>query len=1524
MIIYVIMDNSLITFNLPLKISGNYWISKYNNFNDLINLINVVASEDQWLMKANKGYELYKNGVEVKELIIVSDSFYFLKNVNTGELYTIFVTDTTRDMNYYDISSVNTITIGMNSSNTICYNNTLISDQQFKIDVGNSFFVTNLDKSKSNIFVNGSIVDDITAVYSGDVIFCAGLKIVFIGRIMLVNNPVNSVSVNLSIYDKNNLYTKLPDNKLEDDDPNVVVYEKKDYFNRSPRFRGKIKTLELTIDNPPQMSQTEEQSALITIGPIITMGIMSFTTLFSGVNNIVNNHASITSIIPQLAASLTMILSAVVWPNITRKYNQRKSEKNELNRRKKYEDYIAEIRKKIFQEEANQRQIIEQNFPSIEECIQIVDNNSSRLWERKLEDNDFLSVRIGVSNVPLDIDLKYPQEGFTLEHDILSDIIKDLVIEAHIIKDAPVTLSLYTKNIVGLVGNSNLTYKFAKNILLQVLTYYSSDIFKLVILTSEEKKNNWEYFKSLNHIWNNEKSIRYFSSNSDNYIEVIKALETEYNNRTSETENNRNSNSPYYLIVCDDLEYSLNNKLIKNIMRNEQNIGFSFLLISKQVSSLPNECSTFINVNSEQCGLIETELDTDTQTSFQTDYVSEVDMKRVVKTISDIPVEVEVSSKGLPDSYGLLEMYNVGVIDGLNSLNRWETNDPTTSLEIPIGIDENGHQFKLDLHEKFHGPHGLVAGMTGSGKSEFIVTLVLSMAINYSPEEVSFVLIDYKGGGLALSFENKEKNIKLPHIAGVITNLDNNELSRALISIDAELKRRQREFNLAREVSGESSIDIYRYQKLYREKVVKNPISHLFIICDEFAELKSQHPEFMDQLVSTARIGRSLGVHLILATQKPSGVVNDQIWSNAKFKVCLKVQDKNDSQEMIKVADAAELKNTGRFYLLVGYNDYFAIGQSAYCGMPYIPSDSIYKNIDTSINAINNVGYIFKTVDESKTHNNAESEGEVLLNVVNYLDNLAKSSNLKAAPMWLDKIPNTIYLADLITKYSFKKEDFKISPIIGEYDNPAMQAQQAFIFDIFNVGHTLVVGMSGSGKEDLLYSLIFSLITNYTTNEINIYIHDCGTEILKTFAKAPQVGDIISAAEEEKTANFIKFVEEELSNRKKKLVEYGGDIALYNKNANSNEKMPYMIICINNYDEFMENYADYEERFAKMTRDCLKYGIAFIISCASITSLRGKFRNNFNNYIALQMKEAGEYASLFSSSSIVPAKMHGRGITKINEQIYEFQTASICPEETKNDYVKKVCQAVANAIPKKAKRIPILPDIIGLDDIIEGDYQLNSVPIGMEKQSLQIATFNITDVKMNIVGTEKVKNITDFIYSFIKVINCKKDVGITLFDINKLLPSNMENVEYVVDNFLEGLQKSIDNNVPKDKVFIIVGLSDLIESMQRQQTKEFTDKLVETKGIDNIHYVVFDVHTNLRKYVVEEWFTGLVNNTSGLWVGKGFAEQNYFKISTISREFATPIKNDLGYIINEGEPVLIKLIQEKMDTSNEEVLEYEQ
>ena len=243
-----------------------------------------------------------------------------------------------------------------------------------------------------------------------------------------------------------------------------------------------------------------------------------------------------------------------------------------------------------------------------------------------------------------------------------------------------------------------------------------------------------------------------------------------------------------------------------------------------------------------------------------------------------------------------MEMYGAETFSDLQVLQKWQQNAPYKSLAVPIGLRGKEDLVYLNLHEKAHGPHGLIAGTTGSGKSETIQSYILSLAVNFHPHDVAFLLIDYKGGGMANLFKN------LPHLLGTITNLDGVQSMRALASINAEIHRRERLFR-------EFEVNhINQYQKKFKNGEATEPLPHLFLISDEFAELKVNQPDFIKELVSIARVGRSLGVHLILATQKPSGVVDDQIWSNSRFKLALKERMTLQELEPIQPQEAWEQK----------------------------------------------------------------------------------------------------------------------------------------------------------------------------------------------------------------------------------------------------------------------------------------------------------------------------------------------------------------------------------------------------------------------------------------------------------------------------------------------------------------------------------------------------------------------------------------------------------------------------------------
>lgn len=228
----------------------------------------------------------------------------------------------------------------------------------------------------------------------------------------------------------------------------------------------------------------------------------------------------------------------------------------------------------------------------------------------------------------------------------------------------------------------------------------------------------------------------------------------------------------------------------------------------------------------------------------------------------------------------------------LNLEKRWKESNTCGAIKAPLGISADG-LVELDISgtDSADGPHGLVAGMTGSGKSETIVSYLLALTTLYSPIDLSLVIIDFKGGAMC----NKFKGI--PHLVGSVTDLADKEIERSLKTLDAEIKHRKQLLQDASNAVASHDIDnINKYTRFFKAGNVKEPMPHMLIVVDEFAELKAEYPESLKRLVSVARTGRSIGIHLILATQKPAGQISDQIWSNSKFRICLKVQTEQDSK----------------------------------------------------------------------------------------------------------------------------------------------------------------------------------------------------------------------------------------------------------------------------------------------------------------------------------------------------------------------------------------------------------------------------------------------------------------------------------------------------------------------------------------------------------------------------------------------------------------------------------------------------
>ena len=1022
-------------------------------------------------------------------------------------------------------------------------------------------------------------------------------------------------------------------------------------------------------------------------------------------------------------------------------------------------------------------------------------------------------------------------------------------------------------------------------------------------MLKEDEEDNLEFVKMLPHVWDNSKQIRFFAYDYDEMNEISKYLEEELQNRLKYENKDYKSFAPYYLIITNDYKKIENLKIITEVLKTKVNLGFSILCITKDLLQLPNECKTFISIDKDnKTGMIfENEISSTNQKQITFDTSVIFFFDKICQTMSNIPIRYTKAGENLlPNTYTFLEMYDVGRIEQLNILERWTRHDPTLSLRAPVGIDAQGIPIVLDIHEKFHGPHGLIAGSTGSGKSEFIITYILSLAINYHPDDVNFILIDYKGGGLAGAFE--KRNMKLPHLVGTITNIDTNGLKRSLVSIQSELRRRQVMFNEARDMTDEGTIDIYKYQRLYHQGIVKKPIPHLLIICDEFAELKQQQEEFMNELISVSRIGRSLGVHLILATQKPAGIVNDQIRSNSKFAVCLKVQDREDSVDVIKRPDAANLKKAGQFFLQVGNDEYFVLGQSAWSGAAYIPSDLTEKKIDKSIQFISNTGTIIKQVDDTISQKAVNNQGEQLTNIVRYMCEIAGQNNIKEENLWLDNIPENIFVDGLKRKYHIKeKEPEGISAIIGEYDDPFNQKQGIVKFNFLKNGNIIVYGNAESGKETLLSTMIYDLITTYTTNEVELYILDFGTEALRIYNGAPQVGDVVFINDSEKIGRFFDMIQEEIKTRKTILQDYNGDYELYLRTGK--KPMPMLIVAINNYDAFAEIYEDkYEDILLTLSREATKCGIIFVVTVSQFNSMRYRLSQNFKQRIALQLNVDNDYYNIFEKvGKKRPSNIFGRGLVDINDEIYEFQTAKVCKAEEYNNFIKEKIDELKKEIKDTANAIPVLPEVVTVKDLKKNIKDLSSLPVGIFDKNLRVCTYNFKKDFINMVTSRDIETAAQFVYNLIEEIETMKDVEVYIFDAERENEKSNLVQEYL--NFVIDVSMGNDK---KQVICVIIGLDKFCNKFE--VNSDFYNSLKKLEERKNSNVIIVDNVTKIKNHEYDEWFKNYISKDNAIWVGNGINNQYLITINSDRRQAVNNCGPSYGYVIKQGEAYMAKLL----------------
>ena len=1419
------------------------------------------------------------------------------------------------------------VLIGRQRGAGFLYESAFVSARHAQVSVlDGEFTISDLDSSNGT-YVNGRPLAALQprALLPGDVIQILDLVIAVGHGFLCINNPPQfRVMVPQAGYVSHAVvYRSAPDVVAKEGEPPV--------FYPAPRLSKSIHAVKMQVDDPPGKKEPDDQPVMMQIGPSFLMGMSSIFMISNSVSQIASG-ASVMSSMSSISMAVAMIGGSILWPIISRSYNRKKDEREEARRARLYVSYLDGVETNLVDEAKVQTQTLRENRRPIAELIQRADDMSPLLMSHTNVHDDFLELRVGVGDADISADITWPQHHFTLVDDRMVERVGELAKNPPMLRDVPLAFNPTKHFVAGILGVRSDVWDFLRGLLVQVCSLYSYQEVKIVLVGGEGEESEWDFLNSLGHFYDDSGVHRFVGLTYSGMLEESLIIERELAARSEVRAEVIGDYGTYYLVVCANHTLAERSEAISRLLKLRSNKGFSLVYLGSSLRDLPRECGYIIDLNQDGGTNLGISLDmtreddrqrprrarmfersdvSGTLSQFDPDImVTAEQATRFARALARVRLDLPEQRQTMPESIGFLEMFEVGNVAHLNIGQRWVEHDASQSLQTQIGIDEQGEPALLNLHESIHGPHGLVAGTTGSGKSEFIITYILSLCVNYAPDEVAFVLIDYKGGGLAGAFENERHH--LPHLAGTITNLDGGAIKRSLVSIQSELKRRQDMFNQARDITGESTMDIYKYLSFYRQGVLTQPMPHLFIVADEFAELKQQEPEFMDELISAARIGRSLGVHLILATQKPSGVVNDQIWSNSRFKVCLKVSDASDSREMIQREDAAEITQPGRYYLLVGYNEMFLAGQAAYAGGAYTPTEVYEPKRDNAVELLDDEGSAVARMRPQTVHR--KKSGSEIEAVITQIEEAAHVAGKEAQRLWLDPLPDVITLEQLFAKYGMPPAN-GLTVAVGEADDPERQRQFLYTIDLAESGNVLMYGSQNSEVDELMQTMLFSLAMTYTADEFWMYGIDLGAGVLAGLQELPQCGGVVLPNDDERLGNLMRMLDEFRRERQQKLAEYGGSIESYNDRSGSH--LTRIVVAIANLSSFMELYSNYEDELIFLTREGPRYGIHFIVTASAPNSVRMRLAGNFAALIPTMLNDPTDYLSIYGSmQGITPPHHERRGLVRVEKSILELQGASLC-QVNEDPYV--MIGALARRLKASSTSIAVpIPQLPAYVSYLDMDVsQPSLLPVGYSKQGIKPAYFDLNKSPYMLV----LGNDNDPIDRYLRGLREALSFSATkyrIIDSHGLLGSDMDdpNVLTAYED-IEAFVHELDGGVVEVGVIVFTSIAQTITSIAPDASRKLQDFIANEKGAGKTALVCASELWRVRS-LYDNWYKVVTAYGNGVWCGSGFIDQTVFRYARSMPEYRMPAERSDAFLCMRGDVTMVRLL-EATDEPRDEV-----
>ncbi|MER6235202.1 type VII secretion protein EccCa [Streptomyces clavifer] len=1085
-----------------------------------------------------------------------------------------------------------------------------------------------------------------------------------------------------------------------------------------------------TIEAPPNLPEGKAGNIAMSLLPVA--GVMSSVVMMTVVRN------------SQFAALGALILVVTVIGSVALLFSQRgKAQRTRRTQREAYLAYVEDLREELASEERARRERADVLDPPPHALYDIV-QNPARLWERRRGDADFLRVRVGTGEMPVR-DLNIADQGTS----VLTPPDLFMLNEASALMnrfrtgtELPLTVPLDRVGNISVIGPREDCLRVARALLVQTAATHAPDDVALALAVPGDRIADWEWAKWLPHLLDAEQldgpvAARRIAPSAP---QLARQLGPDLRRRASYAAELRRglasrdalAMTSRLLVVTDG-----HGEDAVDLPRPDDAVGLSDMgvtvlhLLEQRVQE-PGHVGVRITVEDARV-IIEDLREPEPVSAHGTvDEVGSPYAEGLARMLAPLRLSaeslVDTPLSGPVDFAGLLGIDDVARLD-LSRL--WASRGERAFLRVPIGISDTHEPVLLDLKESSElgmGPHGLCVGATGSGKSELLRSLVLALVATHPPEDLALVLVDYKGGATFAPFA------KLPHVAGVITNLENQAglVERVHASLAGEVKRRQQALKDAGDVA-----DIGDYAALRAERRPDlDPLPHLFVVIDEFGELLTAKPDFIDLFLSIGRIGRSIGVHLLLSSQRIEGGRLKGLDTYLSYRLGLRTFSADESRTVLDTTDAFHLPPLPGFGYLKVDTSHYERFKAGYVSGGYRGPVQRADEAETGPLALEYEAFNSLTgPDESGPKEPASRRRETGPTELGVLVAQLEGAAEPVRSIWLPPLPTALTLDGAAGQLEAGPRGMQLAkrrgPLqvpLGLLDDPTKQWQGQWFLDLTVAGgHAAFIGGPQSGKTTLLRTLVLALALTHTPQEVGVYGLDLVGGGLQALSGLPHVGGIAGRADRERAGRTVEEVRNMLATREDLFREYGIDSVEQLRTLHASGRLPRLasaeiVLVIDGFGALRDDFDDLDDAVTDILKRGGGYGIHVVAGMLRWNDVRIATQSTFGTRLELRLNDAGESSIDRKLSETLSPDEPGRVLTdgKLFAQAALPRTDGFADTTDLGAVLERTARTVrATWSGEVAQPVRVLPHVLEPHLLPGPAAEPRRVPIGVDQTALE-------------------------------------------------------------------------------------------------------------------------------------------------------------------------------------------------------------